>query len=75
MMVVACAGIVRAQTNINQIAAGWILLTFLYRRMARELQIFESNSVVTFTVKDVKGGGVTGKSKPTTGSTGTTGSK
>ncbi|MGC1322338.1 MAG: hypothetical protein WA849_09165 [Candidatus Udaeobacter sp.] len=26
-------------------------------------------------VKDVKGGGVTGKSKPTTGSTGTTGSK
>jgi len=26
-------------------------------------------------VKDVKGGGVTGKSKPTTGSTGTTGSQ
>ena len=26
-------------------------------------------------VRDVKGGGVTGKSKPTTGSTGTTGSQ
>src|SRR5258708_39477403 len=49
MIVVACARIVRTQANINQIAAGWILLTFLYRRIAEELQTFESNIVVTFT--------------------------
>src|SRR5204863_3177524 len=48
-MVVAGAEIVRAQARINQIVAALIFLTFLHRRMARELPLFESNIVVTFT--------------------------
>ena len=48
-MVVACAGIVRAQAKINQIAAALILRTFLYRKIPRKWQLFKSNTVVTFT--------------------------
>src|SRR5204863_9977882 len=48
MIVVARAEIVRAQARVKQIAADVTLLTLLHRRIALELQLFESNVVVTF---------------------------
>src|SRR5439155_9667599 len=48
MIVVARAEIVRTQARVKQIAADVTLLTLYRRRIALELQLFESNVVVTF---------------------------
>ena len=49
MVVVACAGTVRAHAKLKQIATALTLFTLLLRTIARKLQLFESNVIVTFT--------------------------
>ena len=49
IMVLAFTEIARPQPKVKQIATALSLLTLLFRRIARKLQLFESNMIVTVT--------------------------